>query len=213
MVGGGDGFGNAAVGDTADYDESLKGIYVNLQSGIGRLGDAEGDRLIGIENLIGSSHADTLIGNEKRNMIFGRDGNDKIYGGRGVDSLWGGDGDDLLVGGPDQDWFWGGRGKDRFDISDTQLGQSDELKTDMIFDYEQGETLIVAPNQRTVWYRKVSGDPKFGGNKYIYLYNSQEAAVENIYVRLRNFEGTIDPSVFMSDGIDQAELVQLPDLI
>ena len=107
----------------------------------------------------------------------------------------------------------GDEGKDRFDISDTQAGQSDELKTDMIFDYEQGETLIIAPNQGTVWYRKVSGDPKFGGNKYIYIFNSQAAAVENIYVRLRNFEGTIDSSVFLSDGIDQVELVRLPDII
>ena len=186
---------------------------MSLQSGIGRLGDAEGDRLIGIENLIGSKYSDTLIGNDKRNTIFGQDGDDNIFGGRGVDSLWGGDGDDLLVGGPDQDWLRGGGGKDRFDISDTQAGQSDELKTDMIFDYEQGETLIIAPNQGTVWYRKVSGDPKFRGNEYIYIFNSQAAAVENIYVRLRNFEGTIDSSVFLSDGIDQVELVRLPDII
>ena len=64
-------------------------------------------------------------------------------------------------------------------------------------------------------YRGCGGDcdPKLGGNKYIYIFDSPAAAVENIYVRLRNFEGTIDSSVFMSDGIDQVELVQLPDII
>ena len=198
--------------DTAEYDHSPEGVYVNLQLGIGRFGDAEGDRLINIENLIGSDHADTLIGDKENNLITGGSGNDKIDGGGGTDRLKGGDGDDLLVDGPDGDAMWGGDGNDRFDISDTQPGQTNDLATDMIYDYEQGETLIIAPNQGTVWYRKVSGDPKFGGNKYIYVFNSAEAVVENIYVRLRNFEGTIDASVFISDGIDQVELIQLPDI-
>ena len=146
-------------------------------------------------------------------MISGGGGKDKIYGGGSTDRLRGGDGDDLLVGGPgNQDFMWGGKGKDRFDISDTQAGQANDLATSMIYDFEQGETLIIAPNQGTVWYRKVSGDPKFGGNKYNYVFNSAEAVVENIYVRLRNFEGTIDASVFISNGIDQVELIQLPDI-
>lgn len=208
LLDGGDG-----AHDTADYAKSLEGVYVNLQLGIGRFGDAEGDRLVRIENLIGSDHGDTLIGDDKSNMISGGKGDDRIYGGGGIDRLRGGDGDDLLVGGAKQDFIWGGDGKDRFDISDTQAGQTNDLATDMIYDYEQGETLIIAPNQGTVWYRKVSGDPKFRGDEYIYIFNSQAAAVENIYVRLRNFEGTIDSSVFLSDGIDQVELVRLPDII
>ena len=205
--------GAAGDHDTAEYDHSPEGVHVNLQTGIGRFGDAEGDRLIGIENLIGSDDADILTGNDVNNMISGGRGKDKIDGGGGTDRLRGGDGDDLLVGGPgSQDFMWGGDGNDRFDISDTQPGQTNDLATNMIYDYEQGETLIIAPNQGTVWYRKVSGDPKFGGNKYIYVFNSAEAVVENIYVRLRNFEGTIDASVFISDGIDQVELIQLPDI-
>ena len=186
---------------------------MNLQLGIGRFGDAEGDQLIRIENLIGLDHGDTLIGDDKNNIINGGKGNDKIYGGGGFDTLRGGDGDDLIVSGPGQDFMWGGEGKDSFDISDTQTGQTNELATNMIYDYEQGEMLIIAPGQGTVWYRHVSGDPKSGGNKYIYIFDSPAAAVENIYVRLRNFEDTIDLSVFMSDGIDQVELVQLPDII
>ena len=208
LLDGGDG-----AHDTAAYDKSLEGVYVNLQLGIGRFGDAEGDQLIRIENLIGSDHGDTLIGDDKNNIINGGKGNDKIYGGGGFDTLRGGDGDDLIVSGPGQDFMWGGEGKDSFDISDTQTGQTNELATNMIYDYEQGEMLIIAPGQGTVWYRHVSGDLKFGGNKYIYVFDSPAAAVENIYVRLRNFEGTIDSSVFMSDGIDQVELVQLPDII
>ena len=45
-------------------------------------GDAEGDRLINIENLIGSDHADTLTGNDGDNVLQGGPGGDTITGRR-----------------------------------------------------------------------------------------------------------------------------------
>lgn len=67
--------------DFADYSGSLEGVIVTLPSpdgseGRGYTGDAAGDRLIGIEGLIGSAFADHLVG--------GR-GNDFLYGGQGGD--------------------------------------------------------------------------------------------------------------------------------
>ena len=55
--------------DTASYKGSLEGVHVDLFGGFGLYGDAEGDTLDSIENLIGSKHDDTLVGNEKDNVL------------------------------------------------------------------------------------------------------------------------------------------------
>ena len=48
--------------DTADYSSSAAGVTVNLLTGVGSGGDAQGDMLVGIENIIGSAHDDALTG-------------------------------------------------------------------------------------------------------------------------------------------------------
>ena len=72
--------------DTADYSSSPSGVSVNLQTGLGSGGDAQGDILTGIENLIGSPQADTLIGDSGANKLEGRSGNDMLDGGPGMDT-------------------------------------------------------------------------------------------------------------------------------
>lgn len=52
-----------------------------------------------VENVIGSTGADTLIGSGEANKLWGNDGNDLLYGLAGNDILDGGAGDDLLDGG------------------------------------------------------------------------------------------------------------------
>ena len=74
-------------------------MKVSLVSGLGSGGDAEGDTLSGIENLIGSDFADKLTGDGVANDLFGCDGNDSLYGGGGDDRLSGDEGADLLDGG------------------------------------------------------------------------------------------------------------------
>ena len=51
--------------------------------GYGRGGDAEGDKLLNIENIIGSFNGDTLTGNHLANRLEGGDGGDTLYGGAG----------------------------------------------------------------------------------------------------------------------------------
>ncbi|MEM7429236.1 MAG: hypothetical protein AAF441_24390, partial [Pseudomonadota bacterium] len=75
--------------DAASYAGSDAGVTVdlNLTGPQGGAGDALGDVLIDIEDLIGSSHADTLTGNNQDNIIEGGAGNDILDGGGGVDTL------------------------------------------------------------------------------------------------------------------------------
>jgi len=90
--------GGAGI-DTADYAGSSAGVDVDLTTGKGFGGDAEGDTLSGIENLIGSDHADRLTGSAEDNQIDGGAGDDTIDGGSGDDWLTGGAGADRMSGG------------------------------------------------------------------------------------------------------------------
>ncbi|WP_179221873.1 M10 family metallopeptidase [Inquilinus limosus] len=85
--------GGAGI-DTASYYESSTGISVNLATGTGTGGDAQGDTLIGIENLSGSQGNDTLVGNSGANTLQGWNGDDVLRGGAGADILNGGNGVD-----------------------------------------------------------------------------------------------------------------------
>ena len=71
--------------DTATYFGSNAGVTVNLTTGIGSGGDAEGDTLINIERLTGSDFDDTLIGDVLNNRLEGGQGNDYLFGGEGHD--------------------------------------------------------------------------------------------------------------------------------
>jgi Ca2+-binding RTX toxin-like protein len=86
-------FGGAGI-DTADYSASLSGVIVSLDTGVGIGGDAQGDALTGIENLIGSDNADTLLGSTGANRLVGGAGNDFLAGLGGADELVGGSGID-----------------------------------------------------------------------------------------------------------------------
>ena len=85
--------------DTASYAGSAAGVTVNLTLATAQVsgGDASGDVLTGISNLIGSSAADVLIGNQAANQIIGGLGGDSNFGGNGADILDGGDGVDAVI--------------------------------------------------------------------------------------------------------------------
>jgi Ca2+-binding RTX toxin-like protein len=71
--------------DTASYAGSTA-VNVNLQTGATSGGHATGDKLISIENLLGSSYNDTLTGNSGNNVLNGGAGADKLDGGAGLDT-------------------------------------------------------------------------------------------------------------------------------
>jgi Ca2+-binding RTX toxin-like protein len=80
--------------DTADYSQSTAAVIVDLNSGTGSGGHAQGDTLVYIENVTGSSYADLLVGDINANQLAGRNGNDTLKGFGGADTLWGGEGVD-----------------------------------------------------------------------------------------------------------------------
>lgn len=104
--------------DTASYENSNAGVFVRLWAGDGQGGHAEGDTLVDIENLIGSSHGDTLTGDGSDSRFEGGDGNDKFWGGAGEDTLLGGAGSDTLSGETGNDSLIGGSGSDVFHFAD-----------------------------------------------------------------------------------------------
>src|SRR5262245_32524874 len=117
--------GGAGI-DTAFYGDSSAGVGINLATGRGVGGSAEGDTLISIENVFGSNFNDSLTGTSGANQLHGQDGNDVIKGGGGNDYLDGGNGNDILVSTIwDASTLDGGAGDDTFKgsgASDVLLG-------------------------------------------------------------------------------------------
>ena len=137
--------------DTVRYASSSEGVTVDLNGvfqvgrtsyGYGSGGDAEGDRLLGIENIIGSGAADVLIGNGVANTLEGR---------AGTDTLDGGDGDDRLVGGADADTYniIGGRGNGGRDtIVDDGGAVNFHSYNDEVDQSRDGDDLIISSGTR-----------------------------------------------------------------
>ncbi|MBB4086383.1 beta strand repeat-containing protein [Sphingomonas carotinifaciens] len=98
--------------DTADYTGSLGAVTINLRYATASGGDAEGDRLVSIENATGGAQSDVLNGSAAANILSGAAGNDTLFGDDGNDTLYGGDGQDRLDGGKNEDALYGDAGDD-----------------------------------------------------------------------------------------------------
>ena len=158
--------GGSGNGDRVEYLWSSAGVTVNLQTGKGQGGEAEGDTLVSIENLLGSKHADVLTGDALKNVLEGDDGDDVLhgnaggdflYGGKGNDTLHGGTGDDTLHGGAGDDRLEGGTGADTFDFRRDTARVIPDAATDddTIIDFEEGDTIRLDMQTRT------AGDAKW----------------------------------------------------
>jgi Ca2+-binding RTX toxin-like protein len=97
--------------NTLSYASSATAVDVNLNGGIGIGGDAQGDTMVNISNVVASAHADTVTGNGLDN---------EIHGGAGDDTLKGLSGNDVLVGGAGADKFYG-KGDPSYEGSDIDL--------------------------------------------------------------------------------------------
>ncbi len=117
---GGDTLDGGADWDLADYSASNAAVLVNLATNRNLGGHAAGDRLIDIEQVIGSAFGDRLTGDNRGNALEGRGGDDTLNGGGGNDMLH------------------GGAGTDTFEFDPAGNG------VDTIVDAEDGETIRIA---------------------------------------------------------------------
>ncbi|MEL7428495.1 MAG: hypothetical protein AAFN43_00715 [Pseudomonadota bacterium] len=107
--------------DRVRYTQSDDVVNVNLTTGNGTGGHAEGDTYIDVEDITGSyGFGDILTGNDQNNLIEGLTGNDHLDGGNGLDV-------DLLSG---------GIGFDVFHFSSSLFG------SDYLLDFEDGIDMI-----------------------------------------------------------------------
>ena len=91
-------FDGLAGSDTVDYSASPAAIKVDLLNGSASGGDANGDQMTSIENIIGS---DLATG---RDQIWGDNNDNALYGMAGKDILEGGGGADIIDGGAGWDY-------------------------------------------------------------------------------------------------------------
>ncbi|MEQ9449060.1 MAG: hypothetical protein RLN70_09170, partial [Rhodospirillaceae bacterium] len=91
--------------DSAAFATAGSGVTLNLTTGVGTRGNANGDTYISIENVIGSNHDDFITGSSGRNILVGGRGDDVLRGSAGNDLLRGGLGNDILNGGSGADEF------------------------------------------------------------------------------------------------------------
>lgn len=145
--------------DYADYTGSSAGVNVNLETGVGRGGDAEGDTYAGVDGIIGSAHDDTMVGfdgmstgaDAYTNVFYGgagndhmdgRGGDDTLFGGTGNDTLLGGSGNDLLKGEADNDQLFGGEGRDTLYGGDGEDKLQGDAGNDLLYGGEGRDTLF-----------------------------------------------------------------------
>ena len=130
---------NGVAGDTITYASSAEAVEVNLGRAEYTGGDAEGDVVQNIENIIGSAGDDWLRGDTNDNtltggagddtLIGGGGGNDMLIGGAGDDTLNGGEGDDTLTGGAGADTITGGPGADTLSYAGSDEAVDIRLRT------------------------------------------------------------------------------------
>lgn len=143
--------------DTVDYSTSPDGVTVNLSTLTATGSDAEGDVLVDIENIIGSTAGDTFIGDDEDND-FATNGSindpngdgDLAIGGAGDDTYNFNAGDGLLViSESDANYGIAGSGSDvlkfgnGISISDLNFTQSNLVDLEITFVGRPEDTVII----------------------------------------------------------------------
>jgi len=148
-------------------------VSVDLATGYVSGGDAAGDTLSSIEQVVGSGSADTLTGDANANTLWGQAGDDVLAGGGGGDALKGGEGNNRFVYTALSDSAVSGLGKDT--ILDFTTGDKIDLSAidadgnpengDTAFTFgagaytgQAGELRVVTAGSVQVVYADVNGD-------------------------------------------------------
>ena len=131
--------------DWALYNTGLaSGVTIDLFVDDQDTGGGGVDILHHIENVMGTTFADSLTGNNAANELRGEGGNDWLWGNGGNDIVNGGSGDDAVAGGAGADDMIGGFGNDHLwggtNADDFIFGNS--WGDDWIWDFQPGSDKI-----------------------------------------------------------------------
>jgi len=157
---------------------------------------------------IGNSLDNRMAGNSGNNQLSGAAGNDTIFGTGGRDTLGGGGGHDILLGGTDRDVLKGHRGSDRlngFNGDDTLTGglgadlfifntneryRRDELGTDAITDFTQGDQILLDRRTFTA-ITSDKGDGFSAGSEFEVVESNAAAATSDAVVVYNQTNGNL----------------------
>ena len=120
--------------DLLTYSDSVLGVNGNLSTGKGTGGNAAGDTISGVEDLIGSADNDILAGSTSANLLSGFKGADQLFGFAGNDLMFGGEGADTMTGGAGADTF-------EFDFVDHSPAGFSTRDVIQDFSHAQGDVL------------------------------------------------------------------------
>ncbi len=111
--------GGTAFWDIVDYSGSDAAVTINFSDTLAESGGhAEGDTLVNIEQVIGSSFDDVFVASASGSNFTGLDGNDTFTGGAGNDRFWGEASDDVMHTSGGADLLEGQADADTFIVTD-----------------------------------------------------------------------------------------------
>jgi Ca2+-binding RTX toxin-like protein len=158
--------------DTVDYSDSLEVVVNNQLAGVDidltrtgpqHDGYAEGDTLVSIENIIGSSYDDQLVGDAGVNVIKGGFGRDHIDGNGGADQLYGGAGDDVITLRGDGGMVSGDAGDDFITVLGNNTNAHGGDGNDAIYVTGDGSTLTGDAGDDILEVMSGNGNALYGG--------------------------------------------------
>lgn len=183
--------------DTAIY---VGPVTVDLLAGKGYGGEAQGDALIGIENIHAGDQDDRLYGGNGANGIVGGGGSDLLDGRGGKDVLQGGAGRDTIIGGAGADELWGnqrdfpGSDQARDIFVYNQWTDSYGLAMDRIMDFDSTSTL---GRNDLIDLRAIDANPQlFGDQAFKFIGDADFTSVGQVQVRFEGGDTIVRANIF-----------------
>lgn len=146
--------------DWVTYSKSKEAINLDLSTGKGLGGDAEGDTIQNVEHISASDHDDTLKGDDNNNHIIARKGDDTIIASGGNDYINGSDGYDTvdysaLDAGITVERIVSGNGYEKIVVTKADGSQDVLRNVEEVIGTEHGDTIIGSSDD---FFRKTADD-------------------------------------------------------
>ncbi|MEM7317645.1 MAG: hypothetical protein AAF408_01345 [Pseudomonadota bacterium] len=212
--------------DSASYANSQTGVTANLQIRFFLNGDAAGDRLFGVENLIGSELNDFLTGDGSSNTIWGRGGDDNIGEGLSAfasDVLYGGAGNDTITATTDQlrlgDFADGGTDTDELKIVGSRLTPTKDIRDTEIRNFERlrldegsidGLMSITASARQISQFSTIRADSHSGDQITLTVYLGSDTTLDLSGVTITGFTQPGD-AIAVVGSANAADTIMGPD--